>query len=255
MSGARANRASALYCMTIDLAIPTTEARSGSKAVWVVVAILAIHAALLAYLAARHSPTIHEMAHLPAGICHWQYGMFDLYRVNPPLPRMVAALPVLFCRHKADWGNYQLDPLSRETIPMGIRFANANGARTLFLFMVGRWACIPFCLLGGWVCYRWARELWGTTGRTRGALPLVLQPADSRARGAGDARRAGGGDGRVCRLALLDMAPRADVECGGGGRIGARPGRVMQDDALAVFCPLAIGLATHGEPPACGYPA
>ncbi|MGH7192409.1 MAG: hypothetical protein ACREJM_02625, partial [Candidatus Saccharimonadales bacterium] len=101
------------------------------------------------------------MAHLPAGICHWQYGMFELYRVNPPLPRMVAALPVLFCDPKTDWGNYQLDSLSRATIPMGSRFAKANGARTLFLFMVARWACIPFCVLGGWTCYRWAGELWG----------------------------------------------------------------------------------------------
>lgn len=133
--------------------------------------LLATHAALLGWLAARHSPTIHEMAHLPAGICHWQFGMFELYRVNPPLPRMVAALPVLFLNPKTDWGNYQLDPLSRETIPMGIRFAKANGARTIFLFMVARWACIPFGLLGGWVCYRWASELWGTAA---GLLSLAL---------------------------------------------------------------------------------
>jgi hypothetical protein len=136
-----------------------------------VAAILIVHAALLAYLAARHSPTIHEMPHLPAGICHWQFGMFELYRVNPPLPRMVAALPVLFCDPKTDWDNYQLDPLSRETIPMGIRFAKANGARTIFLFMVARWACIPFCLIGGWVCYRWGCELWGTPA---GFLALCL---------------------------------------------------------------------------------
>lgn len=128
---------------------------------WIIVFILAVHAGLLAYLAARHSPTIHEMAHLPAGICHWQFGMFELYRVNPPLPRMMAALPVLFCEAKTDWQNYQLDPLSRETIPMGVRFAKANGAQTIFLFMVARCACIPFCVLGGWVCYRWAGELWG----------------------------------------------------------------------------------------------
>lgn len=128
---------------------------------WLVAIILALHAGLLGYSAARHSPTIHELAHLPAGICHWQYGMFELYRVNPPLPRMVAALPMLLCDPKTDWGNYQLDPLSRETIPMGIRFAKANGERTLFLFMIARWACIPFSLLGAWTCYRWAGELWG----------------------------------------------------------------------------------------------
>ncbi|HUY36868.1 MAG TPA: glycosyltransferase family 39 protein [Pirellulales bacterium] len=123
---------------------------------------LAMHAGLLAYSAARHSPTFNELGHLPAGICHWQYAMFELYRVNPPLARMVAAAPVLlFCEPKTDWANYQLDPLSRETIPMGIRFAKANGPRTFFLFTVARWACIPFCLLGAWTCYRWACDLWG----------------------------------------------------------------------------------------------
>lgn len=54
---------------------------------------------------------------------------------------------------------------------MGIRFAKANGARTLFLFMVARWACIPFGLLGAWTCYRWAGELWG---RRAGLAALCL---------------------------------------------------------------------------------
>ena len=136
-----------------------------------VLGILVVHGGLLAYSAARHSPTTHETAHLPAGICHWEFGMFELYRVNPPLPRMIAALPVLFCDPETDWGNYQLGPFARETIPMGVRFAKANGARTLFLFMVARWACIPFCLLGGWVCYRWAAEFWGNAS---GMVALVL---------------------------------------------------------------------------------
>ncbi len=122
---------------------------------------LAIHAGLLAFSAARHSPTFNELGHLPAGICHWQFAMFELYRVNPPLARMVAAAPVLLLEPKTDWANYQLDPLSRETIPMGIRFAKANGQRTFFLFTVARWACIPFSLLGAWICYRWAGDLWG----------------------------------------------------------------------------------------------
>jgi hypothetical protein len=101
--------------------------------------VLLLHAGLLAYSATRHSPTFNELGHLPAGICHWQFAMFELYRVNPPLARMVAAAPVLlFCDPKTDWSNYQLDPLSRETIPMGIRFAKANGARTFLLFTVAR---------------------------------------------------------------------------------------------------------------------
>ncbi len=56
---------------------------------------LAAHAGLLAYSAWRHSPVLTEVGQLPAGISHWELGRFDLYRVNPPLVRLVAALPVL----------------------------------------------------------------------------------------------------------------------------------------------------------------
>jgi hypothetical protein len=57
--------------------------------------LLAVQAALLAWSAYIHSPTTDEIAYLPAGISHWQFGRFELYRANPPLVRMVAALPVL----------------------------------------------------------------------------------------------------------------------------------------------------------------
>jgi Dolichyl-phosphate-mannose-protein mannosyltransferase len=134
--------------------------RHGSK---ILVAVLLAHAALLAWSAKWHSPTFNEIGHVPAGLSHWQYQRFELYRVNPPLPRMVATLPLLFCDVKTNWSNYGLSPFSREEIPMGIRFARANGSRTFDIFTIARWACIPFCLLGAWICYRWALELWGNS--------------------------------------------------------------------------------------------
>ena len=36
-----------------------------------------------------------ESAHIPAGLYHLETGRMDAYRVNPPLPRMLAALPLL----------------------------------------------------------------------------------------------------------------------------------------------------------------
>ena len=73
-------------------------------------ALLAIHAGLLAYGAAVHSPSIDEVGHLAAGLSHWQFGKFDLYHVNPPLVRMVAAVPVLFAQPKTDWSQYSDAP-------------------------------------------------------------------------------------------------------------------------------------------------
>jgi hypothetical protein len=60
-----------------------------------VITLLGTQAGLLAYSATRHSPTHLEPAFLAAGISHWQFGRFELYRVNPPLVRMFTALPLL----------------------------------------------------------------------------------------------------------------------------------------------------------------
>ena len=140
---------------------------------------VAVYVALLAWSAIRHSQTSNEIGHVPAAICHWRYGMFELYRVNPPLPRMVAIFPLLCMDVQTDWTNYELRAFSREEVRMGIRFARANGPRTFWLFTVARWACIPFCLLGAWVCYRWAVDLWSiSSGLTALGLwsfsPIIL---------------------------------------------------------------------------------
>jgi len=126
-----------------------------------VLLLLVIQAGLLAYSATCHSPTHLEPAFLTAGICHWEFGRFELYRVNPPLPRMVAALPVWTLGCKTDWRRFTDAPGSRAEYAIGEDFLNANGPASIPLFIYARWACIPFSLLGGYFAYRWAGELYG----------------------------------------------------------------------------------------------
>ncbi len=83
------------------------------------VALLAVHAGLLGCGAACHRPTIDEVGHLAAGIGIWHGGRFDLYCVNPPLVRMVAALPVLPAFPKVDWGAPQNNPARRQEFDLG----------------------------------------------------------------------------------------------------------------------------------------
>ncbi len=132
-----------------------------------VAALLLTHAGLLAWGAWRHSPAFDEVAYLPAGISHWEFGRFDLYCGNPPLVRMVAALPVLAAGAETDWSRYS----DRAEYAVGRSFMDANGQRSFWLFTLARWACIPFSLLGGYVCFRWARELYGA-GAGLAALAL-----------------------------------------------------------------------------------
>jgi len=121
--------------------------------------ILFVHTLLLGYGAYVHSPVVDEPAYIVAGLSHWKLGRYELYRVNPPLIRMVAALPVLAAGYEEDWSGFYDGPGARPVFTMGKNFTSTNGERSLFLFMIARWACIPFSWLGAVTCYLWARDL------------------------------------------------------------------------------------------------
>ena len=132
---------------------------------------LCAYGALLSWSATRHSPVWEEPGHLVAGISHWQFGRFDLMRVNPPLVRLVGAVPVLFGAPKIDWSRYDASVGARSERSIREDFIVANGERVFWLHTLARWACIPFSLLGAYVCFRWARELYG---KLAGILGLTL---------------------------------------------------------------------------------
>ncbi len=125
--------------------------------------LLCCQAVLLAWSASLHSPTIDEARWLPAGIRHWQTGTFDTAIVNPPTVRLLAAAPVVWAlarERRADTALHDGGDLVRR-----------YGARSFWLFTLGRWACIPISLVGGFVCYSWARQLYGAAS---GFVALTL---------------------------------------------------------------------------------
>ncbi|MDA1053645.1 MAG: glycosyltransferase family 39 protein [Planctomycetota bacterium] len=134
------------------------------------------HASLLAWGATLHSPNVDEAAHLVAGLSHWTFARFDLFRVNPPLVRMVASLPVLVAAPKTDWSGYYDTPVGRPEFKMANDFINANGSDIFRFFTIARWACIPFSALGGYVCYRWAMELYGAGSGILAAIFWCFSP-------------------------------------------------------------------------------
>ncbi|MEX2317295.1 MAG: glycosyltransferase family 39 protein [Pirellulales bacterium] len=136
-----------------------------------VFSLLALHLVLLTWSAYVHSPTLNEPGHLASGLAHWKFGRFEMYRVNPPLVRMVAALPVMAAGHKVDWSGFHERPGARVEFKVGEDFLAANGERSFFLLNIARWACIPFSLLGAIVCYLWARDLYG---RAAGVLACTI---------------------------------------------------------------------------------
>lgn len=154
----------------------------------VVTVVICIHVGLLGWGAFRHSPNVDEAGHLPAGLGHWRHGAFDLYRVDPPLVRLAAALPVLCTQaitpSPVEWRDVpgtlppelqniqptQL-PARRSEVIAADLFVRWNGERTFGYFTMARLACIPFSLVGALICFRWAKELYGAPA---GVWALVL---------------------------------------------------------------------------------
>jgi hypothetical protein len=144
----------------------------GRPAAWLGLAVMGLHAAALAYSAGRQGPMVDEMAHLAAGLSHWRFGSFELYRVNPPLARAVAALPLLLARDvREDWRASRSPEEVRREFVVGRDFVVANQPRVMACFTAARWACIPFSLIGAAVCWRWAHRGYGARA---GILALVL---------------------------------------------------------------------------------
>ena len=131
------------------------------KAEWRLLLTLTIYAGFLASVATKQSPVWDGIAHLPAGISHWNYGSFDLYRVNPPFPRMVAVLPILAIA-ETDWENFDSNPKgSRPDFHVGKDFVNANRAHLLTVFYTARMMSLVFALVGAITCFCFATELYG----------------------------------------------------------------------------------------------
>src|SRR5262245_26509474 len=134
--------------------------------------LVGVQALLLAWIATVNSPVLDEPANLASGLSHWKELHFELYRVNPPLVRMVATFPLLFTSVNTDCLlEYPQLPYSRPEFVVARHFMRDNGAAVFPYFTVARWCCIPFTLIGGWIAFLWARELYGPSA---GLASLIL---------------------------------------------------------------------------------
>ena len=111
----------------------------------------------------RHSPTVDEFAHLPAGYYYLRTGDFSLYSKNPPLIKMIAALPWLLLRPawEADVSNEH--PAWRPW-EYGAAFMRLNADRYQRLFDWGRVPIAGLALFLGLGIWRWSRQLYGAAG-------------------------------------------------------------------------------------------
>ena len=144
------------------------------RLLWLVVAgLLAFHYLLAASPWRRENPTVDEVNHLPAGVSYWQTGTFRLYHHNPPLVKLVAALPVLL--RGVETAPLYRSPIWRSEPPSQADFGKAflylNADRYFELFGLAQAILPVFSIAGGLAVFLWSRRLWGDGG---GLLSLFL---------------------------------------------------------------------------------
>ena len=156
-----------------------------TAAAWGIPALLILHAAAVAFLAWRTPMTVDEPGHVVSGLYTIRTGRADLYNVNPPPVKVLAALPLHLLGTNWDFTGVDTRPGVRTEWSVGGRWAESNERHrvpTSVQLFLARLAVLPFSLLGGWACGRWSRELFGPAGGLLScglwcASPLVLTNA------------------------------------------------------------------------------
>ena len=125
-----------------------------------VILLLAGHAVASVHALRAHNLCIDEGGHLYSGVVLWQEQIVGLYHVNPPLIKALVAIPVMVSGPELpETGmkqSYQLDWLGHHQ-----RFYEANKDRHFELLCRARMVLVLLSLWGGWIVFRWSRELYG----------------------------------------------------------------------------------------------
>lgn len=120
-----------------------------------------VHGGLALGIARHHFAALDETGHVPSGVAHWRTGDLSAYNVNPPLARMIAALPVLVARPKLNLDLIDDTPGVRPEWALARDFAAANAARYVDLIRLARLPGIVWSIAGLWLVALWARDLYG----------------------------------------------------------------------------------------------
>jgi hypothetical protein len=111
-----------------------------------------------------------ESAHIPAGLYHLETSRMDAYRVNPPLPRLIGAIPLLFDCPQLEW--YAFDDLrQRNEYHLANDWISKNTSAVPRQLRLARFFMVGFFVLGAWASFHWAHDLYGASA---GYLALAL---------------------------------------------------------------------------------
>jgi hypothetical protein len=144
----------------------------------VALGLLAVFAVMGVAAAHTHTPTVDEFVYLPAGYYHLRTGDLTFDPTNPPLMKMLPAVPLLFMNLELD-----RDPRWRDNRTgwgpwnFGTRFMETNRTRYLDAFFAGRLVVLALGVATGVLVWLWARRLLSPPAALVVLLLYVTMPA------------------------------------------------------------------------------
>ncbi|MCA9049708.1 MAG: hypothetical protein KDA89_13325, partial [Planctomycetaceae bacterium] len=140
------------------------------------VLLFCVHTVMLSWCAMRNSFCWTEAGLLPSGIIDWQFGDFAAFRVNPPLIRMWATLPVLVLDPDVPYYGESENPRHRFEWDLARTMIETNGTVAWTWLFWARLMCLPFSLLGMYVAGLWAREQLGNAAQVGTVFLWTFSP-------------------------------------------------------------------------------
>lgn len=125
--------------------------------------------------ARRETPTIDEFAHVPAGYAHLATGRFDVHSKNPPLAKVLLALPGTLAGGVAV-PPPQENPFAWGPWRYGHRFMEANAAHYLDVFFAARAVVVVLTLATAALLFVWGQALFGLRGAAVATSLFLLCP-------------------------------------------------------------------------------
>lgn len=136
----------------------------GSRRQWGLVAgILFVHALLCGHVASVKTVTHDEIWHLPVGVRNLREGNFSVDRLNPPLSRLWAAIPLVISGVDVD--------RTVDGPDTGKKFVQDHPRDFQRWYLCGRMFNVVWSLLTGLLIYTWSTQLFGPTA---GFVTLLL---------------------------------------------------------------------------------
>jgi 4-amino-4-deoxy-L-arabinose transferase-like glycosyltransferase len=128
---------------------------------------------VLSSVCIRGNPAaVDEFAHVPAGISYWQLGRHYIYRENPPLVRLLAALPVVLRGPTMSYAH--ATNTYRSEWEVGWDFMRVNGPRYHEYIALARCMILFLAVAAGLLIFVWGCENYGSAaGAAAGALWLL----------------------------------------------------------------------------------